>query len=215
MDIKDEKKELRARMAGVRSAIPEHSRSTQSLAACRHLEQKLLSQLRTDRGSLTIFSYLSFGDEPDTGPLVAKCLEMGDRVLVPKITGNGVMTLHSIRGTEDLAPGTWGILEPRPAAPLWPVDWYRAIDLVIVPGLAFDLLGGRIGFGGGYYDRFMAELTGTDQSGSEGTKETHSIIKAAIAFREQLVSTAIPLEDHDFKLDMLFTASGAIYIEGK
>ncbi|WP_410771768.1 5-formyltetrahydrofolate cyclo-ligase [Fontibacillus sp. BL9] len=213
MDIRDSKRELRARMTGVRSRISPESRSRQSLEACIHADREVLRPLRARKGSnLTVFSYLSFRDEPDTRPLLRNCLEQGDVVLVPRVTGNDRMTLHLLPGEQDLVPGIWGISEPDSHIPEWPVSRYGEIDLVLVPGLAYDLQGGRIGFGAGYYDRFMAELMNALEA---RTKDEKAVLRAALSFREQVVSGLIPMEEHDFKLDLLFTASGTIYIEGK
>ncbi|MBQ4899226.1 5-formyltetrahydrofolate cyclo-ligase [Paenibacillus sp. Marseille-P2973] len=213
MSIGESKRELRAEMSRVRSEISGESRSAQSLAACMHAEHEVIGPLRNKRDSgLTVFTYLSFRDEPDTRPLLRSCLERGDTVLVPRVTGDGIMTLHRIGGEEDLAPGTWGILEPGEEVPIWPASRYGEIDLAIVPGLAYDRWGGRIGFGGGYYDRFMAEWATWSE---REAKRTGFALKAALAFREQIVSGLIPMEEHDFRLDMLFTATGTIYIEGK
>ncbi len=213
MGIRESKRELRAEMSRARSEISEKSRSVQSLAACKHAEHEVLGPLRNKRGSgLTVFTYLSFGDEPDTHPLLRTCLEQGDTVLIPRVIGNGIMTLHCITDELNLISGTWGILEPEENAPIWPLSRYGEIDLAVVPGLAYDRRGGRIGFGGGYYDRFVAEWMAL-RTGE--TKRSGYALRAALAFQEQIISGTIPMEEHDCKLDMLFTASGTIYIEGK
>ncbi|MEF2967573.1 5-formyltetrahydrofolate cyclo-ligase [Paenibacillus sp. M1] len=215
IDIGASKKALRTRMAGIRSGIPPESRKAQALEACRIAELEVLDPLRKRRNAgLTIFSYLSFRDEPDTSPLLRSCLERGDTILVPKIIGNGTMSLHNITGRQNLVSGVWGIPEPDGTIPAWPAERYGEIDLVLVPGLAFDRYGGRIGFGGGYYDRFIAELA--KRPGARGRdEEGGSALKAALAFEEQIVDETLPAEKHDLKLDMLFTASGILYIEGK
>ena len=122
------------------------------------------------------------------------------------------MTLHLVNGTRDLTEGTWGIPEPSERVPVWPVSRYGELDLVLVPGLAFDGFGGRIGYGGGYYDRFMSVLEGAYRA---VPGESPRVVKAALTYRELIVEEPLPMEEHDFRLDMLFTASGIIYIEGK
>ncbi|WP_334073635.1 MULTISPECIES: 5-formyltetrahydrofolate cyclo-ligase [Paenibacillus] len=214
MDIKERKKELRAHMAGVRSSIPEAVRQAEALAACLRAEQEVLGPLRARKGApLTVFSYLSFRDEPDTTPLLRNCRDRGDRILVPRVSGGGVMTLHRLNGAQDLIEGLWGIPEPNEKIPIWPVSRYGELDVILVPGLAFDRLGGRIGYGGGYYDRFMSVLGETSHAVmSCGSRR---VLKTALAYRELIVKEPLPMEEHDFRLDMLFTASGTIYIEGK
>lgn len=206
MDIRNEKSEIRNKMANIRSRIPASERKQQSMAACRWAEQEVIDPLRVSRGGrLTIFSYLSFRDEPITQDLLRRCLERGDRVLVPKIVSNEAMTLHEMGGEEDLIHSSWGIPEPADFTSIWPIDRYHEIDLVIVPGLAFDLQGGRIGFGAGYYDRFVEQLN----TYSDHHRYTWM---ASLAFKESIVSH-IPMEDHDFRLDMLFTESGTLYMK--
>ncbi|MNM82072.1 5-formyltetrahydrofolate cyclo-ligase family protein [compost metagenome] len=206
MDIRNEKKEIRMKMANIRSRISEADRLEQSLVASRLAEQEVLGPLRKLRGGrLNVFSYLSFRDEPVTNYLLNQCLQQGDRILAPRVISKDAMTLHEIHGEGDLASGTWGILEPNESTAIWPVSRYSEIDLVIVPGLAFDLNGGRIGFGAGYYDRFVKQLT--DVCGNQG----HTVM-ASLAFKESIVPV-IPMEEHDFRLDMLFTVSGTLYMK--
>lgn len=206
MDIRIEKREIREKMADIRSRIPAEERRQQSIAACRWAEQEVIDPLRVSRGCrLTIFSYLSFRDEPITQHLLRRCLEQGDRILVPRVESKQSMVLHEISGEEDLVRGTWGISEPNISTPIWPITRYHEIDLVIVPGLAFDLQGGRIGFGAGYYDRFVEQLK------THRDHHRHTWM-ASLAFKESIVSD-IPMEDHDFRVDMLFTESGTIYMK--
>lgn len=103
----------------------------------------------------SVMAYVDFRNEVRTGALIGRCLGDGKRVSVP-ITdiANKLLTPSEIlRYPEDLAPGAWGILEPAPGF-VRPVDPLE-IDLVIIPGVAFDLNGDRLGYGGGFYDRFL------------------------------------------------------------
>ncbi|MDQ0087385.1 5-formyltetrahydrofolate cyclo-ligase [Paenibacillus anaericanus] len=203
MDIADLKQTLRHQMIDTRSRVTESSRREQSEEACLRAEHEVLGPLRELRGGrLTVFSYVSFRDEPDTRYFIQNSLIRGDRVLVPKIAPNASLVLHEYVDVQSLVPGVWGILEPGEDAAVWPVSRWNEIDVVLVPGLAFDDQGGRIGFGGGYYDRFIAKLR---DLGHNHTK------LAALALKEQFIARDIPMEDHDFRLDMLFTASGVIY----
>ncbi|MNH87122.1 5-formyltetrahydrofolate cyclo-ligase family protein [compost metagenome] len=204
MGIPDVKRELRSRMTKIRAAIPEASRMEQSESASRLAEAEVLAPLRAGKreGRLTVFAYLSFRDEPNTLPLIRSCWSQGDRILVPRITGPETFTLHELAGEEDVTAGTWGIPEPAEHLPQWEPDHYADIDLVIVPGLAYDLTGGRIGFGGGYYDRFMEQL-------NRQCSGMRKPLLAALVFREQLISD-IPMEEHDFRLNLLFTAAGVV-----
>ncbi|MDU4698272.1 MULTISPECIES: 5-formyltetrahydrofolate cyclo-ligase [Paenibacillus] len=207
MELADAKKELREQMLMVRARIPEAARAEQTLAASRLAEQDVLSPLRAQRGGkLNVFCYVSFRDEPDTRPLLASCLAQGDRLLAPKIGAQRSLTLHELSGMADLAPGTWGIPEPAGHTAVWPPERYPEIDVIVVPGLAFDLNGGRIGFGAGYYDRLIDELA--RRSGGMSR-----VVLGALALEELILPEAIPMEPHDFRIDVLFTAKGTIYMK--
>lgn len=200
------KRTLRLQMEDIRSSVTENSRREQSEAACLRAEQEVLGPLRAAKGgSLTVFSYVSFRDEPDTRYFLQNGVTRGDRVLVPKIIANTSLELHEFINEASLVPGIWGIPEPREDSAVWPVSRWNEIDLVLVPGLAFDVKGGRVGFGGGYYDRFIAKLISLNDG------QSHTVL-AALVLKEQLMASGIPMEDHDFRLDMLFTASGIIYM---
>jgi len=99
--------------------------------------------------------YLDFRNEVRTGALVADALDRGKRVAVPvtDVPGRRLIPSLLLNYPGDLAPGTWGILEPKSECvrPLEPA----VLDLVIVPGVAFDPAGNRLGYGGGFYDRFL------------------------------------------------------------
>ncbi|MNJ28160.1 5-formyltetrahydrofolate cyclo-ligase [Paenibacillus bouchesdurhonensis] len=205
-DIPNIKQKLRQAMKQRRSQIPELSRHEQAREASLLAEQEVLQPLRSKLNrSLTVFIYASFQDEPDTSHLMNQCWMKGDRVLVPKVVGEGRLTLHELKEASDLHPGAWGIPEPAEHTEIWPESRLPEIDLIIVPGLAYDKTGGRIGFGGGFYDRFISALHLSEGRDTE-------MITAALAFREQILTDCIPMESHDFKLDLLFTASGTIYI---
>lgn len=104
-----------------------------------------------------IFSYVAFRHEVETRGLIEAALAAGKRVAVPLVDkANRRLLALEITGWEDLAPGIWGIPEPKLEAGR--VLAPTAIDLVIVPGLAFDRAGNRLGYGGGYYDRFLPTL---------------------------------------------------------
>ncbi|ANF96003.1 5-formyltetrahydrofolate cyclo-ligase [Paenibacillus bovis] len=169
--------------------------------------QSYIEHLRITNGSspLTLFSYLAYRDEPDTLPLLEYCWQQGDTVLVPRIDPDhqGIFHLYRICSITDVEPGAYGIPEPREALPAFPPERWQEIDLVIVPGLGYDLQGSRIGYGGGYYDRFMHKLT---------VSSTQRPLLGAFAFDTQIMSS-VPMEPHDFRIDILFTASGYRYTE--
>jgi 5-formyltetrahydrofolate cyclo-ligase len=144
----------------------------------------------------TIMSYVSFGSEVATPPLITAALAAGKRVAVPFCVREGRRLIASevLAFPDDLQPGTLGILEPRPESlrPLAP----ELIDLVIVPGVAFDRAGNRLGYGAGYYDRFLATLK-------------PGAVTAGLAFAKQIVASVYP-EAHDRPVDMVITETEII-----
>ena len=102
----------------------------------------------------TIMAYYSLPDEVNTHGLIDELVAEGKTVLLPKVTGTDTMELRRYTGRADLQEGTYHILEPVGE----PFTDYAAIDLILVPGLAFDAVGHRLGRGRGYYDRFLLSL---------------------------------------------------------
>ena len=91
-----------------------------------------------------------------------------------------------IESLNELVAGPWGLVQPDPAKANW-LEEQAVIDLVVVPGIAFDRRGHRIGFGGGYYDRFLADL---------------QAVKLGLCY-DDLVLQEIPNESHDVPMDIV------------
>ena len=108
------------------------------------------------------------------------------RVALPRIAG-GDLVFHWVAGRDELLPGKFGIPEPCADASLAGNEF----DLILVPGLAFDLRGGRLGRGKGFYDRFLAKAHG---------------LRAGLCFDDQIVGD-VPLEPHDLRMDFVITPS--------
>lgn len=142
-------------------------------------------------GACTIMIYLDCRSEVQTGGLVIRALADGKRVAVPVTdTANRLLTPSLITDFPGgLQPGPWGILEPKPEA-LRPLD-PTVLDLVITPGIVFDMSGYRIGYGYGYYDRFLCHT---------GQKAIH----IGLAFELQLRSSAYP-GPHDVPVHYILT----------
>ncbi|MFM9276405.1 5-formyltetrahydrofolate cyclo-ligase [Paenibacillus jiagnxiensis] len=206
MDVRTIKARLRAEMRSLRNEMSSAERQRASRDACGHAIrqwEELRENSRQER--LTLFTYLSFGSELDTTLLIEHCWSRGDCVLAPRVNRTaGRFELRVIKGASELASGAWGIPEPVEACPLWPVEQWAQLDWVVVPGLAFDLIGGRIGYGGGYYDRFTETLLHERvRTGAAGPNFV------ALALPRQIIGH-IPLEPGDLKVDKLITAEGVI-----
>ena len=136
-------------------------------------------------------TYVNFRSEVATLPLLNFFLELGKVVCVPRAlpTTHTLETIRIHSLPNDLVPGFQGIQEPRPELCI-NGKYFGAIDIIIVPGLAFTDQGGRIGYGGGYYDRYLAD---TPQS-----------LRIGLAYELQIASF-LPLDSHDQFMDYIVT----------
>lgn len=184
-----------------------HTRVTESKLANELLIEQVIVPLRCNLSRpLTVFCYLSFGHELDTSYLIEHCVQAKDRVLVPRVASKTALQLHELHSNQKLLVNKMGISEPEPNSPIWPKARYHEIDLIIIPGLAYDASGGRIGYGGGYYDRFVAQLCrdaeGEDVDVDVGAKQP---LLVSLLFKEQLINE-VPIAPHDFTVKMLITS---------
>ena len=140
-----------------------------------------------------IHIFISTPDEPDTKEIIEHCWSVGKKVAVPLVLPNSFDLIHSlIKSFDSLIPGIYQTLEPSPESRI--IMTPDMFDLVIVPGVAFDRKGGRLGQGKGYYDRFL-EIT--------------SAYRLALAFDCQLIET-VPTELHDVPMNAILSESGIV-----
>ena len=124
--------------------------------ADREILRRLL-QTEAFRESDLVLCYVSVASEADTRALLSHCFAVGRRVAVPRCESGGVMRFHEVQSLQSLKPSPLGIPEPDSSLP---AAQCSEKTLCVVPGLLFDLAGHRIGYGGGYYDRFLASFPG-------------------------------------------------------
>lgn len=139
----------------------------------------------------TLLLYYPLPDEVDVRPLVAAADRAGKRVLLPVCVGDE-LELRQYEGEASLAPGAFGIMEPQ--GTLFPTSDYAQIQLALIPGMAFDLQGHRLGRGKGYYDRLLPLLPNAHLMG--------------ICYGFQLLD-GIPTEPHDHLVDEVATVMTA------
>lgn len=132
--------------------------------------------------SRTILVYSALPDEVPTQALLDLLVKQGKTVLLPRVISDTDMELRCYTGRHDLQEGAYGILEPNGAL----FTDYDTIDVAIVPGMAFDTEGHRLGRGKGYYDRFLARVP--------------YLYKIGLCFSWQIVD-CVPHDEHDIVMD--------------
>lgn len=135
----------------------------------------------------TLLVYVSRDTEVDTKGIIHAAFANGKNVAVPKCEGKGIMNFYLLSSMDDLLSGYSGILEPDVSRCKMLTEFENSI--CIVPGLSFDPEGYRIGFGGGYYDRFLKSYKG---------------ISAGLCYGS-FVKWDLPREEHDVPVELLVT----------
>lgn len=184
-DIQSARAQLRKRILAARDGLSPEFRAAASLAITERLwNMEPVKQART------LFTYVNFRSEPDTTALIQRSLAAGKRVAVPyTVVGSHLLACRIKEPALELLPGYCSIPEPDPAVSQ-PIA-AGSIDLVLLPGSVFDRQGGRLGYGGGYYDRFLAT-------------DAPQALRIGIAFEKQVVGE-LPLLPHDIPLQLLVT----------
>lgn len=155
---------------------------------------QILSEQPAWKNAQRILGYLALKDEIELSTAIKSALTAGKTIALPRYIPEQnsycAALLPQKESFASLSFGRFGILEPPPAAPTLPLN---QLDFVLVPGVAFDASGNRLGRGKGFYDRLLAETN-------------NSCIKCGVALEEQLVA-AIPSEPHDISMNFILTPS--------
>ena len=180
-DLLEAKEALRRRMLAARNTIPAAERMRRS----EEIARRVLTLPEAERAG-RVFTFLSFGSEVSTEPLIASLRDAGVRVAVPVLEGPRMDAADLAAGAV-LVPSGYGAMEPAERVPVPPEE----IDLVVAPGLAFDREGRRLGYGGAYFDAFFPRL-----------RPDCPVV--AIGFAEQLVD-AVPVGPSDRRVGVVVT----------
>lgn len=189
-DLQAAKAALRRQISAALAGMPPEKRAADSAKICARLRGLPRWQ---QAGSVLLFAPMPA--EPDIWPLLAGALRAGKTAALPRFdvaTGNyGAARVQDLPG--DVVPGQFGIREPAARCPKIVLNCF---DWVLVPGVAFDRQGRRLGHGRGYYDRLLAEVRG---------------VKCGIAFDEQLANE-VPTGPADVRLDFMVTPTRGVEI---
>jgi 5-formyltetrahydrofolate cyclo-ligase len=180
-DVAQEKARLRARMRGLRAAVPPSER----LHLAEAIEARVFEGPEM-RAARTVLLFYSFGSEVETSGMARRVHAEGKRLLLPFLETHG-MEAGEVLPDEELVLSDYGPREPARRVAVDPED----VDVVIAPGLAFDREGYRLGYGGGHYDRYLQRMG------------AHAI-RIGIGFAGQLIDR-VPREPGDERLDLVIT----------
>ena len=184
------KKEIRKLIVGLRDIQDLETKAKHdNIISKKVLDSKDIIRART------IFIFISFKSEVDTIPIIERLLEAGHSICVPRLEGN---TMKAIRiSSLDNLEDTRYAKEPK----VGEIVEADEIDTIIVPGVAFDRKGNRIGYGGGYYDKFMKKIR----------KDCRKI---ALAYELQLLESII-VDKWDIEIDSLITEKNIYIFKGR
>jgi 5-formyltetrahydrofolate cyclo-ligase len=183
--LKRAKRQLRRSVLQERDALPSEART----GLGERIADRFVD-LPEVRGASTVMLFSSFGSEVPTGPLIERLRERGVTVALPRIEDGDLVPVAFVPG-DPVRPTSFGALEPIAPNELDP----RSLDVVGVPAVAFDRLGRRVGYGGGYYDRFLRELTA---------------FRVGIAFSLQVVEGRLPAGSFDLSVHAIVTEEETI-----
>ncbi|MBQ3028111.1 MAG: 5-formyltetrahydrofolate cyclo-ligase [Lachnospiraceae bacterium] len=196
----DDKKAFRKTMLAKRDALPYENRIEADEA-----RNKLIRSWENYQNAELLLFYVSYRSEADTRQLMKEAQEAGRNVAVPKVVGTD-MVFYRITEFSQLIEGYKGILEPdieKAELLIGVTDEQMSKNdlakhtLLFVPGCAFDEKGGRMGYGGGFYDRFMEKYP--------------DVLKVALAYEEQLMEE-VPREAHDKPVDVIVTEKRRLHV---
>ncbi len=186
MELREQKKILRRQLLEQAAGLEREY--------CERADREIASRLflmPEYRKAEVLFCFAGTEREIDTRPVILNALKQGKRVGVPKCVGKGIMEVREIKGLWNLEPGKYGIMEPASDCPLIIPE---EIDLCLIPCLSASVQGVRLGYGGGYYDRYLPFVRGTK----------------AVLCRRRMMCQELPGEEHDVGMDMVVSEDGAV-----
>lgn len=186
--IAQAKREARARARLARDGVDQ----TERRAAAHTLALALLT-LPELAAAQVILAYAALPNELDPMPAIWRLRKRGVRIAYPRIEAPGVLGMHFVDHEMELVPGPFGLAQPGEHSPR---AAHERVDAVIIPAVAFDEQGTRLGYGGGYYDRLLPMMR-------------RECVRVGVAFDEQVLAH-IPVEEHDECVDVIVTPARVI-----
>ena len=186
-NIREEKNKIRQHYKKLRKEISYKDKKALDEAICR----RLLS-LCSYRYSDTVLLYHPLANEIDTTPIFLDAIKRKKKIAFPRCIEDNRMVFHYVESPEDLISGKYGIMEPSPTLPVYCGNSGKTI--CILPAIVYDKRGYRLGYGKGYYDRFLSAFTGT---------------KVGLIYSDFIIDK-IPNSKYDLRSDILVSNKGVI-----
>lgn len=180
--LRHAKRSLRREVRARRDALTREQRDHAAAA----IHERALAEIARIGPRVTVMAFWSFGSEVPTAPLIERLSLQGDRVALPRIV-EGDLQARLYRPGDPVTQTLFGAKEPEGGSVLDPED----LDVVLTPGLAFDRRGFRVGYGKGYYDRFLSRTGGHTR-------------RLALCFALQVVED-VPAASFDLPIDVIVT----------
>lgn len=178
------KQEIRSAMRLQRSQYPHGHRDSLKI-------YEVLQHWPVYQNCTALFAYAAMSSEVETYLIIETALRQGKRVCLPRVESGRQMHFYEVKDVRSLKRSSMGIYEPAQEAPLAEPD---EKTLFLLPGLAFDQKGGRLGFGAGYYDRYLAQYPQAQSAG--------------LCFSFQVMAGELPQEETDIKVQYLIMPEG-------
>jgi 5-formyltetrahydrofolate cyclo-ligase len=185
-ELKRAKREIRRAVLAARDAMPAGERARRD----RAITERLVS-LPEVRDARTVMAFWSFGSEVSMHPSLAALAGAGTRTALPRIV-EGELEVRIYAPGDTVTPTSFGAMQPADGRTV-PAD---EVDVVCVPGVAFDRAGGRVGYGGGFYDRFL--------------NRAERAVRVGIAYDLQVVRDELPAGRFDLRVDLIVTDTETI-----
>jgi 5-formyltetrahydrofolate cyclo-ligase len=193
-ELQAEKKAIRTSVLNARDAMSSDQRARESIKMC----ESIIASTPYQRAK-SVLAYASFGSEIDTSLLLQHVLAEKKILVMPRVNKDTQqLQLHRVNHLHELVAGAWGIREPHADAKIVMPAEIEEIDFILVPGVAFDSAGFRIGYGKGFYDKLLSSVNPAST-------------RLSAAFDCQIVD-AVPNEIHDERVDIIITPTQKILI---
>ena len=181
IDLKEEKRKIRKEILSKRAAIPLEKRKLADIA----MAERIIGHQWFYRAEI-LLGFVNYDSEIATEEILMEAVSKGKKLFLPKIVGDK-MFFYRIHSLEDLEIGYKGIREPKGDTEVFNYELYKEnAILMLMPGVAFDIYGNRMGYGKGFYDRFLED------------KEVLQTYSIGIGYKCQQVE-CLPVDEHDIK----------------